>query len=344
MQVGLLTLGDHLPDPLTGDRISQAERHRTIVESAVRAEAVGFSSVWLGEHHLCDYILSSPPVVLAAIAERTSSLRLGTGVTLLPNLDPVRVAEDYATVDALSGGRVELVVGRGILQQTYADFGQDYAGSREIYAEKLELLLRIWREEDVTWRGEHRAPLDGATVQPRPLQSPHPPVWVGGGTSHHSVDLAARLGLPLMLPSVLGPPETFAPLVERYREQRASAGHAPPFRVGACSHVHVAETSQRARDEWRPYFTSYWAFVLGLLRSRGTSVAQDAFQVDYDTMLKGPMICGSAAEVADRIQGMRELLGLDLHLSMFDLGGLPPNRLYETLELFGEKVLPELDG
>ncbi len=342
MQVGLLSLGDHLPDPHSGEKISQLERHREIVELAVRAEAAGFSSVWLGEHHLCDYILSAPTVVLSAIAERTTSLRLGTGVTLLANLDPVRVAEDYATVDLLSGGRVELVVGRGVVSRTYADFGQDFEDSREIYAENLDLLLRLWREEEVTWRGKHRAPLDAVTVQPRPAQTPHPPIWVGGGTSHHSIDLAATRRLPLMLPSVLAPPEEFAPLVERYRDTLESAGHDPArFPVGACSHVWVGESSQKARDEWRPYYLHYWKFVLDLLGWRGPSSSGG---VDYDTMLKGPAICGSPAEVVDRILGMRELLGLDLHLSMLDLGGLPPERVHRTLDLFGEKVLPEVVG
>ena len=148
MKQGLLTLGDWLPDPHTGERISQAQRHRQFVELAVRGESLGFDSVWLGEHHLCDYILSAPPVVLAAIAERTTTLRLGTAVTLLGTLDPVRAAEDYATLDALSRGRVEVVAGRGVLSRTYRDFGFDPHASREQYREHVELLLRLWTERD----------------------------------------------------------------------------------------------------------------------------------------------------------------------------------------------------
>ncbi len=344
LEVGLLSLGDCLPDPHTGVLPTAAQRHRAIVESAVQAEALGFGSVWLGEHHGCDYILSSPPVVLAAIAERTRTLRLGTGVTLLATLDPLRVAEDYATLDALSSGRVELVAGRGILLRTYADFGQDAGVSREAFAEKVELLLRLWREPSVTWSGKHRPPLDAVTAQPRPTQVPHPPVWIGGGSSHESVDLAARLGLPLMLPSVLGPPRAFLPLVERYRERGAAAGHAPSaLRVGAVSHVYTAPTSQGARELWRPYYMGYLGFVGRLVAWAGPSVGRaSAFNVDYDSMLRGPAICGSPAEVADRILAMRELLGLDVHLSMFDLGGLPPDALRRELELFGAEVLPAL--
>jgi alkanesulfonate monooxygenase SsuD/methylene tetrahydromethanopterin reductase-like flavin-dependent oxidoreductase (luciferase family) len=340
--LGLLSLGDRLPDPITGALPTAAARHRSIVESAVRAEAIGLSSVWLGEHHLCDYVLSSPPVVLAAIGERTRSLRLGTGVTLLATLDPLRVAEDYATLDGLSDGRAEIVVGRGILARTYADFGQDFARSRDAFTEKLELLLRLWSERDVVWKGQHRAPLDGVTSEPRPVQTAAP-VWVGGGSSTESVDLAARLGLPLMLPSVLGPPRAFVPLVERYRERfEPRAGGAGP-RVGACSHVHVAPTSQGAREGWRPYYLNYWSFVMGLLEWGGAAVGRAAANgVDYDAMLRGPAICGSPAEVADRILGMRDLLGLDVHLSMFDLGGLPEAALLRTLDLFGRDVVPEI--
>ena len=344
MEIGLLSLGDHLPDPRTGRKTSPSERHRAIVESAVRAEGAGFDSIWIGEHHFCDYIVSSPPVLLGAIAARTTRLRLGTGVALLANLDPVRAAEDYATVDAVSGGRLELVVGRGILARTYAEFGQPLDDSRAMYAEKLELLLRLWSEENVHFEGDYRPALGGVTVHPRPAQEPHPPVWVGGGSSNHSVDLAARLGLGLMLPSVIAPPQAFAPYVERYRERfDASHGRAP--RVGACSHVHVAGDSQRARAEWRPHYEAYWRFIAELIGSQGAAAGRGGaapYEIDYDTMLKGPAMCGSPAEIVDRLAELRDGLGLDVHLAMMDLGGLPDAELWRAIDLYGERVLPEL--
>ncbi len=347
MKEGLLILGDHLPDPHSGERVSQAQRQRQFVELAVRAEALGFDSVWLGEHHLCDYILSSPPVVLAAIASLTRQLRLGTAVTLLGNLDPVRAAEDYATVDALSGGRVELVAGRGVLKRTYRDFGRDPADSRALYRENIELLLRLWTETDVHWSGRFRASLDGVTVTPGPVQKPHPPLWIGGGSSVDSVDLAASLGLPLMLPSVLAKPEAFALMVERYRERFVSRSDGARPRVGACSHVHVAEDSATARARWQPYHMGYLTWVTGLMAWGGINMEAGAsgprpIGLDYERMLAGPSVCGSAAEVADRILGMRESLGLDLHIAMFDHGGMPEKLVYETLELFATRVLPEL--
>jgi alkanesulfonate monooxygenase SsuD/methylene tetrahydromethanopterin reductase-like flavin-dependent oxidoreductase (luciferase family) len=350
MREGLLILGDHLPNPHTGVKTTPAERHRQIVDISVRAEALGFDSVWLGEHHLCDYILSSPPVVLAAIAARTTRLRLGTGVTLLGSLDPVRAAEDYATLDGISNGRVEVVAGRGVLRRTYADFGHDPEDSRALYDENVELLLAAWTQSPVRFEAKHRPALRGVTVQPRPQQEPHPPLWIGGGSSFASVDLAARLGLPLMLPSVLAPPQAFTPYVARYRERFVAngPGRARPV-VGACSHVHVAADSQQARARWRPYHMQYIRWVttelipwgganLSTREERPAGVPPAA--PEFELLLQGPSVCGSAAEVADRIAKMREQLGLDLHIAMFDHGGIPDAELADALERFADGVIP----
>lgn len=325
MRVGLLSLGDCHDDPVAGTKTSPAQRHRAIVDEAVLAESLGFDAVWLGEHHPCDSVLAAPPVVLAAIAARTARIRLGAGVTRLASLDPVRVAEDYATVDAISNGRVELSVGRGILVDTDEGFGQKPDESRERFRENLELLRRLWNETGVSWSGRFRAPLDRVTVEPRPVQAPHPPIWVGGESSPASVDLAVELGLPLMLPSVLAPPADLLPLVQRYRERWDAAGRDPAgARVACCNHVHVAANSQQARLARRDREGQ----ALGAVR-------------DSERLLAG-IVCGSPGEVVDRIAATRETLGLDLHLSIFDLGGLPPAQVARTLELFATQVLPHL--
>jgi alkanesulfonate monooxygenase SsuD/methylene tetrahydromethanopterin reductase-like flavin-dependent oxidoreductase (luciferase family) len=341
MDVGLMSLGDHLTDPVSGTKVAQAQRHRSLVDQAVLAEQLGFRSVHLGEHHFCDYILSAPPIVLAAIAERTSTLRLSTGVTLGANLDPVRVAEDYATVDLLSGGRVEPVIGRGTaFPHTFAAFGQQAAAAREVFDEHVELLVRIWETDGpVTWSGEHRAALDHVEVQPRPLQTPRPPMWLGAG-SRASVELAARLGLWLMLPTVFGVPESFVPMVEHYLACWESNGRDRiDARIGCVSHCHVGATSQEARTVWQPRYTTYMTWVSDFIGS-GLGVTMPAF--DFDTTVRQMALCGSPAQVLERMGELRELLHLDTHLVMFDMGGLPEPELRETITMFGTEVVPHL--
>ena len=240
MRIGWATMADLLPDPVTGGVLSQRDRHRMVVEGAVVAEQAGFWCASVGEHHFCDYVVSSPPVVLAAMAERTDTIRLGTAVALGANNDPVRLAEDYATLDLLSDGRVELVVGRGNLSEhTFSAFGQDPSTSREMYEERVELLVRALRDEQIDWTGASRPAFRNFTTQPRPLQDPLP-VWVGGGSSMPSGEYAARMGLPLMLPGVFGAPERFRPVVDRYRELWTEEGHPPEAcRVGTIAHTTV---------------------------------------------------------------------------------------------------------
>lgn len=335
-ELGLMTLGDLLPDPLSGKIVTEAARHRSIVDQAVFAEQAGFTSVHLGEHHFSDYMLSAPPVVLAAIGERTATLRLSTAVTLAGNLDPVRIAEDYATVDALSNGRVELVLGRGnVFVRTYEGFGHDVETARERYNEHVSLLARLLTEEDVTWSGDFRPPLKGHTVRPRPTGDM--PMWIGAA-SPGSAKLAADLGCWLMVPSVFGKPEIFVPVVDIYREHWEAAGRDwSDARVGACSHIHVGATSQAARRGWEPYYRRYWAFVGGLIGDNGMWP-----DFDLDELLAGPGICGSPAEVADRLESWRSIFDLDRHLLMFDLGGMDHPRLQQTLELFATEVMPSL--
>lgn len=331
-----MSLGDLLPDPITGVRRTERERHRSVIDQAVLAEHCGFTSVHLGEHHFSDYMLSAPPVVLAAIGERTQALRLSTAVTLAGNLDPVRVAEDYATVDVLSGGRVELVLGRGSLfHHTYDGFGQPVETARDRYDESVSLLIRLLEEENVTWEGQFRPPLRGHTTRPRPLSSL--PVWIGAG-SRGSAELAADLGCWLMLPSVFGKPEVFAPIVEIYRNRWESLGRDwSDARVGACSHTHVGPSHETAIATWEPFYRNYWMFVGTLLEGTGMWPP-----FDYEELLAGPAICGGPDEVVERIGEWDELLGLDRHLFMFDLGGIGDAELRSSIERFATEVAPQL--
>ena len=234
------------------------------------------------------------------------------------------------------------VLGRGIFfPHTFAGFGQDPAHARSVFAEHLELLVRLWTEEDVTWSGSHRTPLVGVTTQPRPAQRPRPPIWVGAGSSAESVDLAARLGLWLMLPTVFGTPEAFRPMVDLYEERWAVYGHDPADRrIGCCSHAHVGPDPATARRTWEPRYRAYMDWVTDLVRrSSGDTSRAGMGPFDFDRLCATTAICGSPAEVVDRMAHLRQVLHLDTHILMFDMGGLPDDELFATLELFGSDVL-----
>jgi len=337
MEFALLSLGDHLPDPHTGVRaLDQAGRHRQIVELGVLAEQVGFDAVWMGEHHFSDYILTVPQMVLAAIGERTKRVRLGTGVTLLPNQDAVRIAEDFATLDVLTGGRAELCVGVGIDPATYRRFGQDIADAKPMLEEKYGLLKRLWTEDDVSWSGRFRGPLDHVTLTPKPVQKPHPVVWYGGGSSEESVLTAARLGMPILLPGIFLPPEKFVPMAALYRKKFVEYGHDPGnMRVGTVTHAHIRDDGQDVATFWAPYFTVYSQWVCDLV---GRPPPPGGFKVHP----RGPLIYGTPDQAAARICQYDELLGLDFLVCAFDSAGLPPADVVRSATLFGEAVIPSV--
>ncbi len=333
---GLLSLADHLVDPATGQRASQAERLQRVVDTAVAAEAAGFLAFGVGEHHFSDYILSAPELVLAAAAARTERIRLGTSVTLLANTDPVRQAEQLAMLDVLSGGRAEMTFARGVSEATAHAFGiADFDELRPRFEEYLRLVLRLFSEETVTWEGHYRAPLHEIRLEPRPIQRPHPPVWIGGGLSRTSSGLAADLGLPLFLPSLFRWPVDYLEIVEFYRSRFSAGGHNDTPRVGFPSYLHVATTSQEARRRWQPYLEHYRDFALTLRSAFGRDTS-------FDSLLEGPAICGSPGEVVERIEEIDELLGLDRHLFLLDAGGVPQAIIDDQMELLATEVLPRL--
>jgi alkanesulfonate monooxygenase SsuD/methylene tetrahydromethanopterin reductase-like flavin-dependent oxidoreductase (luciferase family) len=321
--------------------MSIEDRMDVIVEAAVLADQGGWWGVNLGEHHAGKFVLSAPPVVLAAIAARTEKLRLGTGVALAANLDPLRVAEDYATLDVLSGGRAELVVGRGnLFPHTYALFGQQLDDSRALFEENIETILALWSGQPVSLTPTFRAPLDGVTLQPAPVQRPHPPVWIGGGGSPETAELAARLGLPLALPSAFSDPQRFVPVVEQYRERFASYGHADRKpEIAACWHVNVARDSQDAQRRWEPRYEKYFHWFADQVAEQNPSYKRAAF--DYQWLLEdGPAIGGSPAQAVEKLLRFSETLQTDNHLLYLGSGGMPPGELLEMVELISNEVLP----
>ncbi|MDT7644500.1 MAG: hypothetical protein QOC75_1500 [Pseudonocardiales bacterium] len=345
MKLSLMTLGDLVTDPVTGTRETPAERHRAIVEAAAVADGVGFHGVHIGEHHGLEYLFSAPPVILSAISERTRRLRLSTAVTLAANLDPVRAAEDYATVDVLSGGRCEVVVGRGnFFVSTYSLFGQDIEDSHELFRDNVELLVQLWSGKEINWPGSaHRAAIEEFVLQPPPVGGL--PLWIGGGASESTAELAARLGLDLMLPSAFGNPEMFRSVVDTYRERFASYGHPRQPRVGACWHVNVAETSQAARDRWEPRYRAYFELmkeIIPRVNPDPPAFIRKPFDFDFLTS-RGPALVGSPDEVADRLNSSAAMLTADTNLIYIDMGGQPAGEFRDMVDLIGSRVIPQLD-
>ncbi len=326
----ILSLVDHLPDPVTGAHVSQQERIRAVVDQAVATEECGFAGFSLGEHHFGRYIMPAPELVLSHIAARTNTICLGTSVTLLANLDPVRFAEQLTVLDVLTNGRVEATFARGASEHTARAFGvESFEALRPKFDESLRLVIRLLEEDSVTWSGNHRTPLDDVRLEPRPLRPANEMIWVGGGLSTISADLAADLGLRFMLPSLFRWPEDYRDLVIRYRSRADANGHGSTTEIGFPTYVHVAPTSREARRRWRPYLESYRDFAMSLRGSFGRPV-------DYESLLQGPAIAGSPAEVAERIVEIDETLGLDRQLFLLDVGGMPESLVNESMNLLAE--------
>ncbi|WP_261574117.1 LLM class flavin-dependent oxidoreductase [Frankia gtarii] len=334
----MITFGSLLPDPHTGTLLSQRQRLRDVVSAAEAAEQLGFAWYALGEHHFGERdVIPSPAVVLAAIAEHTSSIRLATGTTLLANRDPVLVAEDYALVDLLSNGRLELVAGGSFYPQAWTVFGQEPASKAVRKRENVELLLRLWNEDQVTWTGQFRPPLDQVSLQPRLTQS-RPPLWLSAGVGSESVPLAVEHGLPVVVGTIGRPPVDYVDVFGDYRRQWRLAGRTdPPGRLGAASHFFVARTSQAARSLWSEYINNY-------LSANGAGAARGPFDFDAHISPDGPAICGSPAEALDKLGRLHELWGHDLHLLAIDLGGIPYAEVQKATELVASEILPHLSG
>src|SRR2546423_3290482 len=250
MQIGVYTFAETTPDPRTGRTMSAVQRLKDLLEEIEVADQVGLDVFGVGEHHRPDFVVSAPAVVLAAAAMRTKRIRLTSAVTVLSSDDPVRVFQDFATLDLLSGGRAEIMAGRGSFIESFPLFGYDLDDYDELFAEKLDLLLKVREDVRVTWSGRHRPALRDAGVYPRPVQDPLP-VWVAAGGSPQSVIRAGVLGLPLTLAIIGGQPERFAPLVELYREASREAGHGElPLAIN--THAFVGDDEQGFRAPHLP--------------------------------------------------------------------------------------------
>jgi probable LLM family oxidoreductase len=332
MEVGIYTFGD------LGAGGDPSVRMRELVEEIELADQVGLDVFGLGEHHRPDFAVSSPAIVLAAGAARTESIRLTSAVTVLSSDDPVRVFQDFAELDLLSGGRAEIMVGRGSFIESFPLFGYDLDDYDELFAEKLDLLLAVRAGEHVTWSGSgrHRAPIDGVGVYPRPLQDPLP-VWLAVGGNPPSAIRAGVLGLPLALAIIGGQPERFAPLVDLYRRAATEAGNdASALPVSINSHTYVAETSQQAGDE---FFPAYSSMMNRIGRERGWSPMSRP-QFDALRGPRGALVVGSPAEVVEKILFQHDVFGHQRFMGQISVGTLPHAQAMRSIELLGTEVAP----
>ena len=336
MEFGIYTFVDHTPDPVTGERISAAQRHSNLLEEAELADRLGLDVFGVGEHHREDFIASAPAVVLAAIAARTKRIRLTSAVTVLSSDDPVRVFQQYATLDLLSNGRAEVMAGRGSFVESFPLFGFDLKDYDSLYAENLELLLKLRENDHVTWKGKHRSPLNGQGVFPRPVQQPLP-VWIAVGGTPESVIRAGKLGLPMVLAIIGGEPARFKPFTDLYKQTWREFGHdVANFHLGIGSHGFIADTMEEAADLIYPRY----AMMMGRIgKERGWGpVGRDQF--DFEISPQGTMLLGDPETVAKKIIREHELFGFTRFSLQFSVGSVPHEKMLRCIELYATKVVP----
>ncbi len=337
MQIGIDSFAAAIADPVTGVAISPSLRLRNLLEEIELADQVGLDVFGIGEHHRKEYLDSAPTIILAAAAERTKNIRLSSAVTVLSAADPVRVFQEFATLDLISQGRAEIVAGRGSFVEAYPLFGLDLKDYDSLFAEKLDLLLKLRASTNVTWSGKHRAPLTGQGVYPRPLQNPLP-IWLGVGGTPESFVRAGTLGLPLMIAIIGGDPRHFRPLIDLYRAAGARAGHAPEkLIVGLHSIGFVGDTSQIAADDFYPGYAKAFTEIG---KERGWPPTTRA-QFDATRGPRGALLIGDPETVVAKILAENEALGGISRLNFqMTVATLPHAKMMHAIELLGTRVAP----
>lgn len=336
MEIGIYSFVERTPDPETGELISAEERMQNLLEEIDLAEQVGLDVFGIGEHHRPDYVSSAPAVILGAAAARTKRIRLTSAVSVLSSDDPVRVFQQFATLDLISRGRAEIMAGRGSFIESFPLFGYDLNLYDSLYSENLELLLEIRKDERVTWRGGQRPAIDNLGVYPRPVQDPLP-VWIAVGGTPQSVVRAGTLGLPMALAIIGGTPARFVPFVELYRETLRRAGHDPervPLSIN--SHGYIADDAQQAIDDaYKPY-----SITMGRIgRERGWPPPTRQ-QFEAECSPRGALLVGDPQQVIDKILYEHELFGHQRFLMQVSVGTMPHDKVLRSIELLGTVVAP----
>jgi probable LLM family oxidoreductase len=336
MELGLITFADMEPETLSGAGIKGYQRIKDLLEEIELADQLGLDVFGVGEHHRPDYAVSSPALILAAAAVRTKNIKLASAVTVLSSDDPVRVFQNFATVDLLSAGRAEIMAGRGSFIESFPLFGYNLQDYDELFTEKLDLLLKLNKNEKISWKGKHRPAIDNLGVYPRPYQK-EIPIWLAAGGTPASAVRAATLGLPLMLAIIGGMPEQFVSFVNLYKATAEKSGRdITQLQVGINNHVYIGEDSQKAADEFYPYYAS---MMTRIGRERGWPPLTRQ-QFEYSRSPKAALMVGSVQEVIDKILYEHELFGNTRFLAQASVGNVPHKMVMKSIELFGTKVAP----
>ena len=337
MQIGIDSFAAAIQDPETGTTISPTERLSNLLEEIELADRVGLDVFGIGEHHRPEFLDSAPTIILAAAAARTKNIRLSSAVTVLSAADPVRVFQEFATLDLISQGRAEIVAGRGSFTEAYPLFGLKLEDYDDLFVEKLDLLLKIRDNKTVNWSGKHRPALTGQGIYPRPLQE-EMPIWLGVGGTPQSFARAGYLGLPLMVAIIGGQPHRFRPLIDLYREAGSRAGHAPEkLKVGLHMLGFLGDTTQEAADTFYP---GYAVSFSNIGKERGWPPTTRA-QYDATRGKTGAFLIGDAETVVEKILYTNEALGgisrLDFQMTV---ATLPHAKMMKAIEILGTKVAP----
>jgi len=341
MKFGLLTLFDHYAEDC-----SEEQYYKNFFDEAAYAEELGFDSIWIGEHHFCRYICPSPQIIAGGLAQRTKKIRIGTSIALLPHHDPIRLAEDYALVDLLSGGRLDFGVGRGFIKATYDGFNQAMSESRGRFDECLDIIEGTWRQEDFSYEGKfYRA--NHVTILPRPLQRPAPPIFMAAALSPESFVAAAKRGHSLMLAPFFQSRATLKKNVELYQETLRQSGYQPDsVDIVAGYHSFVDETPELARRKWEDHYMRYMRFVGGLVNPAGYINDQykswrNLPRSTFDQIYPDQVMCADAEQCVERVALLGEEFGVTHFWVYMDLGGLPQHELRGSMERFATRVMPK---
>ena len=338
MEIGIYTFGDVGTHPVTKQTITPQQRIRNLIEEIELADQLGLDVFAVGEHHRPDYTISAPAVVLGAAAVKTKSIKLSSAVTVLSSDDPVRVFQQFATVDLLSGGRAEIMAGRGSFIESFPLFGYDLKDYDVLFSEKLEMLLKLNESERITWKGKHTQTINNRGVYPRPFQNKLP-IWIAVGGTPESVVRAAEHGLPMALAIIGGLPSGFVPYVQLYRDVYKKANHdISQLQLSINSHTYLADDSQQAADEFYPPY----AEVMTLIGKERGWPPSNRQQFNASLAPKGALLVGSPQQVIDKILYEHELFGHTRFLAQMSLGAMPHNKILHAIELLGTKVAPAI--